>query len=112
MGSWGELTVGLCGTLTWTVPGLAGEVGCVRGQALPSMEGATELSRRIFPKRKKPSGNYGEFPCSNSSSLLRTPPLVRALYASTGECPHLILEGAETTGTNWGRVPSDRENGQ
>ena len=35
---WGELRVGPCGTLTRTVPGLAREVGCVRGQALPCME--------------------------------------------------------------------------
>ena len=39
-----------------TVPGLAGEVGCVRGQALPCTEGATGLSRSIFPKRKRPWG--------------------------------------------------------
>ena len=32
---WGELRVGPCGALTRTVPSLAGEVGCVRGQALP-----------------------------------------------------------------------------
>ena len=34
----GELRVGLCGDLTLTVPSLAGEVGSVRGQALPCME--------------------------------------------------------------------------
>ena len=28
---------------------------------------------------------------------------------STGECVHLISEGAETTGTTLGRVPSNRE---
>ena len=36
--SWGELRVGPCGVLTQTVTSLAGEVGCVRGQALPCME--------------------------------------------------------------------------
>ena len=51
---WGELRVGPGRTLTQTVPGLAGEVGCVRGQAFPCTEGATGLSRRIFQKRKRP----------------------------------------------------------
>ena len=32
--SWGELRVGPSQALTQTLPGLAGEVGCVRGQAL------------------------------------------------------------------------------
>ena len=36
--SWGELRAGLCGALAQTVPALAGEVGCVRGQALPCTE--------------------------------------------------------------------------
>ena len=31
-----------------------------------------------------------------------------AVCPSTGECPHLISEGAETAGTTWGRVPSDQ----
>ena len=53
---WGELKVGMCETLTRTVLSLAGKVGCVRGQALPYMEGATRLSRGIFPKRKRPLG--------------------------------------------------------
>ena len=66
------MRVGPCGALTQTVPGLAGEVGCVRGQALPSMEGAAGLSRRIFPKRKRPSGTLWGIPFSNSSSLLST----------------------------------------
>ena len=59
---WGELRVGLYETLTWTVPGLAGEVGCVREQALHSMEGASGLSRRIFSKRKRPSGSLWGIP--------------------------------------------------
>ena len=65
---WGELRVGLCGALTWTVPGLAGEVGCVRGQAFPCMEGAAGFS----PKEKDPQGHFREFFCSHSSSLLPT----------------------------------------
>ena len=35
---WGELRVGLCQALIHRVPRLAGEVGCVRGQALPCVE--------------------------------------------------------------------------
>ena len=58
--SWGELRVGPCGALTRTAPGLAGEVGCVRGQAPPYMERATGLSRRIFSKRKRPLGAVWE----------------------------------------------------
>ena len=59
---WGELKVELCVTLTQTVLGLAGEVGCVRGKVLPYMEGATGLSRRIFPKTKIPLGALWEIP--------------------------------------------------
>ena len=33
----------------------------------------------------------------------------RGLCASTRECLHIISEGVETTGTNRGSVPSDRE---
>ena len=46
--------------MTQTAPGLAGEVGCVRGQALPCTEEATGLSRRIFPKEKDPPGHFGD----------------------------------------------------
>ena len=53
---WGQLRVGPCGVLIQTVPGLAGEMGCVRRQAFPCMEGVAGLSRRISSKRKRPSG--------------------------------------------------------
>ena len=55
--SWGDLRIGPYEVLTMAVSGLAGEVGCVRGQALPCTEGAAGLSRRIFSKRKRPSGS-------------------------------------------------------
>ena len=67
--SWRELRVGPFGALTWTVPGLAGEVGCVRGQALPPME--WQDWGGFSQKEKDPWGLFGEF-CSNSSNLLST----------------------------------------
>ena len=102
----GELKFGLRVILTLTAPSLAGEVGCVRGQVL-----ATGVSRRIFPKKKKTLwGTLG-------NSLAATAPVcsppshspVRGVYASTGDCVHLILEGAETEGTTLARVPSNLE---
>ena len=57
--NWGELRVGPSGALSQTVPSLAGDMGCGRGQALPcaeGAEGAAGLSRRIFSKRKRPLG--------------------------------------------------------
>ena len=53
-------------------------------------------------KEKDPLGHFGEFPCSNSSSLLSP-------YHPLGDCVHLIWEGAETRGTTQGRVPSNWE---
>ena len=102
----GELKVGPHVILTLTAPGLAGEVGCVRGQPLPCTEGATGLSRRIFPQKKKTLW------CS-----LGNPPAAKAPFSSPrppphhllGDCAHLTWEGAETTGTTQGRVPSNRE---
>ena len=74
-------------------PGLAGEVGCVRGQALPCMVGATGLSRRIFPKKKKTLwGTLGNSPAATS-------PVSYPPHHPVGDCAHLILEGAESTGT-------------
>ena len=119
--------MGLCVILAWTVPGLAGEVGCVRGQALPCMEGATGSSRRIFPKKKKTLwGTLGNSPaatapvssrphhpwgtvCTSSRRELRLQAPPGAGCTSTGEGMHLISEGAETTGTTQGRVPINRE---
>ena len=125
--------------------------------------GSHRIEQEDFSQKEKdPLGHFGEFPCSNSSSLLSTWPLASlgvcawtwecshrrelGLQASpgegahppgsahtsfqrelklqeplgqgaqqpgvclpTGECSHLISEGAETTGTTWGRVPSNRE---
>ena len=106
---WGDLRVGPCGTLTQTVPGLAGEVGCVRGQALPCMVGAAGLSRRIFPKRKRPSGALWGFPAATASvSSPPGHPPFWGVCAPTGVCVHLIWEGSETTGTNQGSVPSNQ----
>ena len=90
---WRELRVGPFQAMTQTVSGLAGEVGCVRGQALPCMEGATGLSRRIFPKKKKTLwGTLGNSPAATSP--VSSPP-----HHPLGDCAHLILEGAESTGT-------------
>ena len=86
-----ELRVEPCGALTWTVPGLAGEVGCVRGQALPGTEEATGLSRRIFPKRKRPwEALWGILLQQQLQSPLHlaTRPPVQGGCTSTGECTH------------------------
>ena len=94
--------MGLCVILAWTVPGLAEEVGCVRGQALPCKEGATGSSRRIFPKKKKTLwGTLGNSPAATAPGS--SPP--NHLW---GDCAHLTWEGAETTGTTWGRVSIHR----
>ena len=95
----GELKVGLHAILTRTAPCLAGEVGCVRGQALPCTEGATGSRRRIFPQKKKTLWGTLE------TSLAATAPVcsppghspVPEVCTSTGDCVHLISEGAETT---------------
>ena len=103
--------------LTQTAPSRAGEVGCVIGQALPCTEGATGSSRRIFPKKEKdPLGNFGEFPCSNSSSLLSTPPPIRG-NVRTSSWRELRLQapagaGCPATGSvpsYWAVCPSTRE---
>ena len=89
--------------LTWTAPGLAGEVGCVRGQALPCKERATGSSRRIFPKKKQTLwGILGNSPAA-------TAPVSSPPHHPSGDCALLISEGAETTGTTWCRVPSEWE---
>ena len=104
----------------------------------PSLYGGSHrIEQEDFSQKEKdPLGHFGEFLCSNSSSLLSTRPLASwaltwgcvhlisegaettgttlgsvpsgwGVSPSTGECPHLILEGAETTGTTGGRVPSE-----
>ena len=74
----------------------------MRGQALPCMEGATEVSRRIFPKKKKTLwGTLGNSPAA-------TAPVSSPPCHPLGDCAHLISEEAETTGTTQGRVPSDQ----
>ena len=78
-------------------------MGYVRGQALPCREGATGVSRRIFPKNKKTLwGTLGNSPAA-------TAPVSSPPHHPSRDCAHLISEGAETTGTTRGRVPSNRE---
>ena len=75
----------------------------MRGQALPCMERATGVSRRIFPKKKKTLwGIWGNSPAA-------TAPVSSPPHHPSGDCAHLISEGAETTGTTRGRVPSNWE---
>ena len=100
---WGELKVGPFVALTQTAPSLAGEVGCVRGQALPCMEGVTGVRRRIFPKKKKTLGS------TLGNSPAATAPVSSPTHHQSGNCAHLISEGAETIGTTRGRVPRDQE---
>ena len=63
---WGELRVGLCGALTRTAPGLAGEVGCVRAQALPCTE------QKDFLKKKETVG--GSLGNSAAAAPVSSPP--------------------------------------
>ena len=89
-----------CAIQTQTAPGLAGDRGCMRGQALPCTEGATGSSRRIFPQKKKTLwGSLGNSPAA-------TAPVSSVPHHRLEDCVHLISEGAETTGTTRGRVPS------
>ena len=99
----GELKVGPPVILTRTATSLAGEGNCVRGQALPCTEGATGSNRRIFPKKKKTLwGTLGNSPAA-------TAPVSSPTRHPSGNSAHLISEGAETTGTTRGRVPSNQE---
>ena len=78
----------------------------MRGQALPCTEGATGLSRRIFSQKKKTLwGTLGNSPAA-------TAPVSSPPCHPSGDCAHLISEGAETTGTTRGRVPSNQEGAQ
>ena len=119
--AWGELRVGPCSALTWTVPGLAGQVGCVRGQAIPCMEGAAGLSRRIFPKRKRPSGTLWGIP---PQQQLQSPFRLAACLVFPRRCggvsspnpKHGMVGGGmhtsggpETTGTDQGVYTPTRE---
>ena len=75
----------------------------MRGQALPCTEGATGSSRKIFPKKKKTLwGTLGNSPVA-------TAPVSSPTRHPSGNSAHLISEGAETTGTTRGRVPSNQE---
>ena len=89
--------------LTQTAPGQAGKGGCVRGQALHCTEGATGSSTRIFPQKKKTL--WGTL----WNSPVATAPVSSPPHHPSGDCAHLIWEGAETTGTTWGRVTSKWE---
>ena len=61
------------------------------------------MSRRIFPKKKKTLwGTFGNSPAA-------TAPVSSPPCHLSEDCVHLISEGAETTGTTQGRVPSDQE---
>ena len=97
---WGDLRVGPCGTLTQRVPSLAGEVGCVRGQALPCMEGHSIEQEDFLKKKKTLRGTLGNSTAATApvSSPPSHPP-IQGACAPTRECLHLISEGAETTGT-------------
>ena len=78
----------------------------------PSLyRGSHRIEEKDFsPKEKDPLGHFGDFPCSNSSSLLSTRPLASpGSVHIDGDCMHLISEGAESTGTTQGRVPNNRE---
>ena len=99
----GELKVGQRVILTWTAPGQAGKGGCVRGQALHCTEGATGSSTRIFPQKKKTL--WGTL----WNSPVATAPVSSPPHHPSGDCAHLISEGAETTGTTRDRVPSNQE---
>ena len=68
----GELRVGPCWALMGTVPGLAREVSCARGQALSYTE-QQDSAGGFSQKEKDPRGHCGKLSCSSTSSLLSTP---------------------------------------
>ena len=71
---WGELRVGPYWALTRIVPGLVGEVGCGRGQALV-WRGRLEQEEFLKKKKcKKRHSATGEFPYSSRFGLLPTQP--------------------------------------
>ena len=62
-----RVKVGPPAIMTQTAPGLAGDMGCVREQALPCTEGARGSNRRIFPKKKKTLwGTLGNSPAATA----------------------------------------------
>ena len=89
------------------IPGLAGEVGYVSEKALPCTERTAGLSKRIFPKRKRPSGALWGIPLQQQLQSPLHP--VQGVCTSTGECLHLTSEGTETTDTNRGSAPPTRD---
>ena len=63
----------------------------------PSLYGGScRIEHQDFPKKKNPQGHFGEFPCSNSSSLLFTQPPAHpgsvcidlGVCAPTRDCAH------------------------
>ena len=97
-----ELRVGPCGALTWTVPGLAGEVGCVRGQALPCIE-QQDWAGGFSQKEKDPGGTLGNSPAA--AVPVSSPPSCLSKWGCGGHQPtskawgECKSEGPETTGT-------------
>ena len=73
-------------------------------------KGSHRIEQEDFPKKKKTlGGTLGNSPAATAS--VSSPPghlPVQGLCTPTGECPHLILEGTETTDTresaNQGRL--------
>ena len=102
------MKVGPSVILTHTARGLAGKVGCVRGQALPCMEGATRLSRKIFPKKKKTLGAIWGIPLQQQlQSLLH--PNTRQQTVCTSSQRELRLQASPRGGYPVTRsTPNDR----
>ena len=96
--SWGELRVWPCGALTRTVLSLAGEGGCVRGQALLCME-RQDWAGGFSQKEKDPRGQFGEISWNNSSSLLATwlPGAHAGLWGTLSPNPKHRVGGVHTT---------------
>ena len=73
-------------------------------------KGSHRIEQEDFPKKKKTLGGTLGKPLA-ATDPVSSPPShqsVRGVFASTSECPHLILEGTETTDTresaNQGRL--------
>ena len=82
-----ELRVGPCGALTWTVPGLAGEVGCVRGQALPCIE-QQDWAGGFSQKEKDPGGTLGNSPAA--AVPVSSPPSCLVLLQGCGRYGQIL----------------------
>ena len=81
-------------------------VGLCERKAPSLYGGSRRIEQEDFPQKKKTLGG------TLRNSPAATAPVSSPSHHPSQDCVHLNSEGAETTGTTWGRVPSDREHAQ